>query len=94
MKRFIPPSPEELELQAAKIGLPPREAQKFFCYYESKGWMVGKNLMKNWRIALTGWKLRWEETRPTQQRLPSIAQQDSDKAFKRMMNEPEPNFDP
>ena len=63
MNRFKPPSHDELLLQAAKIGLPEREAEKFFCYYESNGWKVGKNKMKQWRIALTGWKLRWEERR-------------------------------
>jgi hypothetical protein len=63
MTRFKPPSSAELSLQAAKIGLHEREAQKFFCYYASKGWKVGKSKMKQWRIALTGWKLRWEERR-------------------------------
>lgn len=61
--KFTPPTTEELQLQAVKIGLPEREAQKFFCYYASNGWRVGKNKMKQWRIALTGWKLRWEERR-------------------------------
>ena len=63
MSHFKPPSSDELSLQAAKIGLPEREAEKFFCYYASNGWKVGKNKMKQWRIALTGWKLRWEERR-------------------------------
>jgi len=57
------PTTEELKLQAAKIGLPEHEAEKFFCYYASNGWRVGKNKMKQWRIALSGWKLRWEERR-------------------------------
>ena len=61
--KFVPPTSEELALQAAKIGLPEREAQMFYCYYASKGWKVGKSPMKHWRIALTGWKLRWEERR-------------------------------
>jgi hypothetical protein len=61
--KFVAPTNDELKLQAAKIGLPEREAQKFFCYYASNGWRVGKNKMKQWRIALTGWKLRWEERR-------------------------------
>ena len=46
-----------------KSGCLKREAEKFFCYYASNGWKVGKNKMKQWRIALTGWKLRWEERR-------------------------------
>ena len=81
-------------MQAAKIGLPQREAQKFFNYYESKGWMVGKNRMQIWRSALAGWKLRWEESRPVAQQRPSIAQRDMDRSWERWRNEPEPNFDP
>lgn len=80
-------------MQAAKIGLPPREAQKFFNYYESKGWKVGKSPMQKWRSALANWKLKWEESRPAQQQRPSIAQRDMDKDFERWNNEPEPNFD-
>lgn len=61
--RFTVPTTEELKLQAAKIGLPDIEAQKFFLFYASKGWMIGKTKMKQWRSALAGWKLRWEERR-------------------------------
>ena len=31
------------------------QAQRFHSYYDSNGWMVGKNKMKNWRSAATGW---------------------------------------
>lgn len=31
------------------------EANKFFNYYESNGWKVGKNTMKNWKAAAAGW---------------------------------------
>jgi len=30
----------------------------FFDYYESNGWMVGKNKMKNWKAAAKGWSRR------------------------------------
>jgi len=52
-----PPTLDELKLQAAKIGLPDNEAEKFFNYYESNGWRVGKNPMRSWSAALTNWKL-------------------------------------
>lgn len=32
-----------------------REAKKFFLHYESNGWMVGRNKMKNWKSAASGW---------------------------------------
>tara|TARA_R100001163_G_scaffold15594_2_gene14096 strand:+ start:2363 stop:3019 length:657 start_codon:yes stop_codon:yes gene_type:complete len=39
------------------------EAQRFFDYYESKGWMVGKNKMKNWKAAVRNWEnMRKEKT--------------------------------
>lgn len=30
----------------------------FVSFYESKGWMVGKNQMKNWRSAISSWERR------------------------------------
>jgi len=61
--RFKAPTMDEVQLHAAKIGLPISQAEQFFCYYESKGWKVGKSPMKNWRMAMAGWKLRWEAAR-------------------------------
>ena len=54
--RFSKPSMDEIKEQAAKIGLPQHEADKFFNYYESNGWKVGKNAMKSWPHALQNWK--------------------------------------
>ena len=58
---MIPPTVEEVLLQAAKIGLPPIEAEKFFHYYESQGWYVGKRKMVSYPNALMHWKLVWSE---------------------------------
>jgi hypothetical protein len=58
---MITPSLEEVELAAAKIGLPPVEAAKFFNYYSSNGWRVGKNKMVSFTHALANWKLIWQE---------------------------------
>lgn len=33
----------------------PAEAERFFDYYESNGWRVGKNPMKNWQSAVANW---------------------------------------
>jgi DNA-binding transcriptional MerR regulator len=32
------------------------DSQKFFDFYESKGWMVGKNKMKDWKAAVRTWE--------------------------------------
>ena len=61
VKKFMPPTREEIRLEAAEIGLTQHEADRMYYFYESKGWMVGKNLMKSWKSALQGWRLRWLE---------------------------------
>ena len=61
--RFAPPTREELDLAAAKIGLPSVEVDKFVAYFGSNGWMVGRNKMKSWQHALNNWRLRWETER-------------------------------
>lgn len=58
---LVTPTLDEVKLAAAKIGLPPREAERFFYFYDSKDWKVGKVRMTKWLSALAGWKLRWEE---------------------------------
>ena len=32
------------------------DANKFFDFYESKGWMVGKNPMRDWQAAVRNWE--------------------------------------
>ena len=55
--RFIKPSIEEVEQYCLerknKI-----DAQYFIDYYESKGWLIGKNKMKNWKAAIRTWERR------------------------------------
>lgn len=58
---FEKPSKDEMEIHAAKIGLPASEVDRFFNYYESNGWRVGKNPMKSWRAAMVNWKLNYEQ---------------------------------
>ncbi len=59
--RFVAPTPEEVHLWCAKIGLPEIQGQIFMDFYESKNWHVGKTKMSSWRSALSGWKHRWHE---------------------------------
>lgn len=44
-----------------------KEADKFFNYYESNGWHVGKNKMKNWKAAAKNWMAnasKYEKSKP------------------------------
>lgn len=64
MAQFTPPTMEEIRLQAESIGLPEIEARKFFCYYESNGWKVGRNPMRKWKSAIAHWCLVWQSRQP------------------------------
>jgi hypothetical protein len=55
-KRFKPPTPEEVEnYQLEKHGSILFKGTKFCNYYESKGWLVGKNKMSSWKAAVRTW---------------------------------------
>jgi len=56
-KGFQPPSQKEVENYCFEKTYS-IDAEAFICFYESKGWMVGKNKMKNWKAALTNWQKR------------------------------------
>ena len=51
-----PESIAAVKAYAAEIYLPVTEADKFYDFYSSKGWLVGKAAMKDWRAALRNWK--------------------------------------
>lgn len=53
-KRFTAPSFE----QVYSLMLNRRETELFMAHYESNGWKVGKNPMKDWTKAVSGWKIR------------------------------------
>lgn len=56
-KRFIPPTLEEIKQEVLEK-LYRVDPEAFFFHYEGNGWMVGKNKMKNWRMALASWNKR------------------------------------
>ncbi|MDY0141666.1 MAG: hypothetical protein RBR97_07225 [Bacteroidales bacterium] len=60
--RFVKPSVDELvkHLQDWYVPKSKREgiAEDFIRFYESKGWLVGKSPMKNWKMAMSGWVKR------------------------------------
>jgi len=59
--RFQKPTLEQLNTKADLIGLSTTEVDKFWNYYESNGWKVGKNPMKSWPAALQNWLSRVRE---------------------------------
>ena len=56
-KRFRPPTFEEVQSYIQEKGYSV-DAEAFIAFYESKGWMVGKNKMRDWRMAVVTWSKR------------------------------------
>ncbi len=56
-KLFIKPSVEDISLFIKENGLT-INAEYFFNYYESNGWLVGRNKMKDWKATLRKWQIR------------------------------------
>ena len=54
-EKFIKPTVEEIKAycQERKNSI---DAEYFFDHYESKGWKVGKNPMKDWKAAVRNWE--------------------------------------
>lgn len=63
---FAPPSISEVQQYIASNSLT-ISASGFIDYYESNGWMVGKNKMKNWQATCRTWEKRNEANRPNNQ---------------------------
>ena len=53
--RFTPPSQEDVFLYMQDRGGSGAEAEKFYDFYQSKNWYVGKNKMKDWNAAVRNW---------------------------------------
>lgn len=63
-ERFTPPSVEEVSEYVAKMGYS-FDPESFVAFYASKGWMVGKSKMRDWKQACVTWENRRKEERAT-----------------------------
>jgi hypothetical protein len=63
-KGFTPPSIEQIKDYCMER-MNTVDAERFFNFYESKGWMVGKNRMKDWKAAVRSWESREKENKPS-----------------------------
>ena len=60
-KRFKKPTIEEIQNYLDEKNIISFTAEKFYNFYESKDWMIGKNKMKNWKACCNTWKGNYEE---------------------------------
>lgn len=54
-KRFVPPTPEEVNTYCRERnnGI---DGSEFCDFYQSKGWLVGKSKMEDWKAAVRTWE--------------------------------------
>ena len=66
-KRFVPPTQEEVKSYCTerKNTVDP---ERFVDFYESKGWMVGKNKMKDWKAAVRSWEKKEDPKQPAKKK--------------------------
>lgn len=65
--RFTPPSADDVSAYVQAQGYHVN-AERFVAFYEQKGWMVGKNHMKDWKAAVRSWETRWKDERRPQEK--------------------------
>lgn len=61
--KFTPPSLADIIDYTQDVVL----AKRFYTFYESNGWKVGKNSMKSWRAAADQWRARENNNKNTTQ---------------------------
>jgi hypothetical protein len=63
--RFSPPSVDQVDAycQERSNGI---NAEQFVSFYESRGWMIGKNKMKDWKAAVRTWEQRRKDQRKSE----------------------------
>ena len=64
-KRFYPPTLDEVKqyCEERKNNIDP---MAFIDFYSSKGWMIGKNRMKDWKAAVRTWERKRKEESKTE----------------------------
>ena len=67
--RFTPPTLTEVIDQCNRTGAN-IDPQGFIDFYESKGWMIGKNKMKCWKSAIRTWSRKEREKQKERQARP------------------------
>ena len=54
-RAFIPPTLDDVQAYMDEIGEDRFTAERFWRYYEAKGWVLGKAKMRFWKVVLDNW---------------------------------------
>lgn len=78
-KRFQKPTVGEIDAYCKERGNGV-DPQRFFDYYESKGWVVGKSPMKDWKAAVRTWERQDKDMKPYQPQAPPLQSPEEEEA--------------
>ena len=56
--RFVPPKVSEVREYCRQSGYTGVDPERFVNFYQSKGWKIGRDPMKDWKAAVRGWSSR------------------------------------
>lgn len=82
-KRFVKPTLSEIEQYCIERNNN-IDAEAFYSYYESIGWKVGKNSMKNWKFAVITWEKR---AKKNENKYTKNSKEDAINVVRELMNE-------
>lgn len=60
-RKFRPPTREEAQAYIDEKGFHWGDADTFINFYQSKGWKVGNQPMKDWKAAMRTWENKWKQ---------------------------------
>ena len=69
---FIRPTAEQINEYSKEIGFN-LDGSQFIDHYEARGWLIGKNPMKDWKAAVRTWKRNSNQFTPTTQQTTKIS---------------------
>jgi hypothetical protein len=71
-KGFVKPTIEDVKIYMKEQGMNDI-SERWMSHYESNGWLVGKNKMKDWKASVRTWKLNNLQTEEIKTNKPKIA---------------------
>ena len=89
-RRFTPPSLEEVA-EYCKSRNNTVDPEQFIAFYASKGWKVGKEPMKDWKMSVITWEKRNKQNKPPTKTV--IAQQYQQRDYSGVQNEIQDELD-
>lgn len=88
---FKPPTVDEIETYCKERNNNV-DPKAFYDFYESKGWMIGKNKMKDWKAAVRTWEQRQINKKTVNQSKKVLSREEYNKMFQKTIEKQTQNI--